>query len=213
MIKKALKIKLYIVTVILIVVITAAFVLSRNPFKWDFNIFGGELEIDETENVIEEIRKISEFTTACYYQELVIKDYKSEPTILDNVSKAMHLGGDSCRYELVLIAKGSVRAGYNLENVGKDDISVSSDTITVTLPHAEVLDVIVNPSDCEVYTEEGSWTNEEIAQVKSKTSEKLRRNALKGGLLEKADKSGVDKIKTLFKSFGFKVVRVSFKEE
>ena len=203
--------KVFIIFIlILAAVITVILILSKDSFKWDLNIFGDELKIDKTENVIEEIRKISELTTACYYQELVIKDYKAEPTILNGVSQAMRLGGDSTRYEIVLIAKGSVRAGFDLSNISKDNLSVDADTLAITLPRAQVMDVIVNPSDCEIYSEEGNWTNEEIANIKYKTSERLRRNALQDGLIEKAETSGVEKIKMFFKAFGFSNVKIHF---
>ena len=47
-----------------------------------FNLFGfsfaRELKIDNTANVVEKIKSISEFTTACYYEEAVLKNSKTE---------------------------------------------------------------------------------------------------------------------------------------
>ena len=40
--------------------------------------FGRELKIDNTANVVEKIKSISEFTTACYYEEAVLKNRKTE---------------------------------------------------------------------------------------------------------------------------------------
>ena len=51
-----------------------------DPFKLNLSLFKHNLSIDKTENVITQIKKISEFTTACYYEEIVFQkdkyDYK-----------------------------------------------------------------------------------------------------------------------------------------
>lgn len=204
-------IKVVIAVVIVVAIVTAVFIYSNNKFSFDFDFFGGDLEIDKTENVIQEIKKISELTTICYYKEVVIKDKKSEPTMFDPIKKAIKMGGDSCSYEVVLIAKGKVRAGFNLEKISEKDITIDSGTLTIEVPCAEILDVIVNPSDYEVYNEEGNWSHEDIVKVQNKTAAKIKQDALNDGIIEKANRYGTEKLEMLFKPLGFKNVVINLK--
>ncbi len=68
-------------TVILVVAIVAAVAIFSSvfvfdPFHLNLSWFHHELSIDKTENIVTQIKKISEFTTACYYEELVIQKDK-----------------------------------------------------------------------------------------------------------------------------------------
>ena len=51
-----------------------------DPFKLNLSLFKHNLSIDKTENVITQIKKISEFTTACYYEEIVFQKDKYKYT-------------------------------------------------------------------------------------------------------------------------------------
>ena len=201
--------KMYILIAAAVALLLVIFLIWKNPFNWNFNL-SGDLKIDKTENVVTQIKKISEFTTACYYQELVIKKEKTVASSLNSVYEAFNMGTDSCKCEIALIAKGKVRAGFDLSKMEEKDFTVKSDTLQITVPKAEIFDVIINPSGYEIYTEDGDWSHEEIVNIQSETAAILNQNAIKGGLLEKANTSGVDKLTTFFKSFGFNTVLVDF---
>ncbi len=47
-----------------------------NKFGLFKNVFKHELSIDKTANVVTQIKKIAEFTTACYYEEMIIQKDK-----------------------------------------------------------------------------------------------------------------------------------------
>ena len=106
--------------------------------SWEFNLFGlsfgGELKIENTANVVEKIKEISEFTTACYYEEAVLKDSKVEK----NESGFLGLIDMETSKEIVIIAKGKVRAGFDLSKVTEDKINIKNDTIGITLPELEI---------------------------------------------------------------------------
>ena len=206
-------IRIIVLLIVAAVIAAAVYFALRGRSDKGFSLFGGELEIDETENVIQEIRKISELTTACYYKEVVIKDKKTEPSMFNTFKRAMKMGGDSCTYEVVLIARGKVRAGFQLDKIKESDVSIDAGTLTINVPCAEILDVIVNPSDYEVYTEEGSWSHEEIVKVQQKTAGRIRQEALNDGIIEKANRYGSEKLESLFRPMGFKHVVVNLKYE
>lgn len=201
------KVKL-IVTLAIIVVVLALGALA--VFK--FGLFDAEeITIDKTANVVTEIKKISEITTACYYEEIILHEEKESDNIANSTMKLF--GGKSIsKDEIVIIAKGKVRAGFKLDKLSDDDIIANGDTLNVKLPKAEILDVLVNPSDFDIYVEDGTWDSQTVTKIKSKAADNIKNNALKSGVLEKAQESGVKKFVELFKSFGFTEVTISIKE-
>ena len=168
--------------------------------------FGRELKIDNTANVVEKIKSISEFATACYYEECVLKNSKTEAGKQNKLMNLMHIDADSLVSEVVIVAKGKVRAGYNLGKVSADQIKISGDSITMQVPAPEIFDIIVNPSDYEMYIEEGKWSHEEISALQAEYRNALTEKAIEGGLLKKADEAGKVRLEALFKALGFSYV-------
>lgn len=176
--------------------------------SFGFNLFGlsfgGELKIDNTANVVEKIKAISEFTTACYYEEAVLKDSKEEK----NEGGFLGLVDTEISKEIVIIAKGKVRAGFDLSKVTEDKINIKNDTIGITLPEPEIFDVIINPSDYEMYIEEGKWSHEEVTALQTNYRTQLLEKAKDAGILNKAKESGKKRLENLFQTFGFSVVEL-----
>lgn len=168
-----------------------------------------KLEIADTPNVVEEIKKISELTTYTYIEEMVVKDTKVEAKEAGMLS-FLHKSEvpDSTRSEIVIITRGVVRAGYDLAKIKEGDLKVSKDTLSVVLPATEIFDVIINPSDNDVFIAEGKWSHEEVTALQVDCKNRLLQNAHDNGVLEKADKHGKEKVENLFKTFGFNVVNV-----
>ena len=164
--------------------------------------------IDNTANVVEKIRTISEFTSACYYEEAVLQQNKVEEGKQNKLMKLANIEADSVRSEVVILAKGTVRAGYNLSKIAADQIKVSGDSISLVVPKPEIFDVIVNPSDYEMYVEEGKWSHEEITALQANYREKLTANSLESGIIEKADKSGEERLKSMLNGLGFSYVEI-----
>ena len=167
--------------------------------------FGGELKIDNTANVVEKIKEISEFTTACYYEEAVLKDSKVEK----HEGGFLGLVDTETSKEIVIIAKGKVRAGFDLSKVTEDKINIKNDTIGITLPEPEIFDVIINPSDYEMYIEEGKWSHEEVTALQTNYRAQLLAKANDAGILNKAKEAGKKRFESLFQTFGFSVVELN----
>lgn len=166
--------------------------------------------IADTKNVVEHVREISEFTTACYYEEFVVHETKM-------VAKEGLFGfhkeqPDSAQNELVLLLKGIARAGFDLSKLSVGDLVAKSDTLSINLPAPELFDVIINPSDYEVFVEKGKWSHEEIQSFQVQAKEQLRAHAMEEDIIGKARTEGKERLANLFKTFGYKVVEVSIKE-
>jgi len=153
------------------------------------NIFTSKpITIDKTENFIEEINKLAEFTTATYYQETTINKVKKR-TLFDA--------------ELVIIVKGKVRAGFDMSALTEKDIIIENKTIRIKLPPVKILDIITNPSNFETFVESGKWSFDEVNEYKKEARESLEKSAIDGGILDLAKESGVEKLTSLFKNLGF----------
>jgi len=191
--KKIMMLKIIMfITIIVVVLIALIYVLEKfsaidfeNPFK------AKPITIDKTTNMVEEINQLAEFTTATYYQEMILK----------KVRKGIFFDD-----ELVIIIKGKVRAWVDMSTLTKKDIVIDNDTIKIRLPKVKVLDVITNPSDFETYVESGIWSFDEVTKYKNEAREKLKKNALEDGILELAEKSAFERISSFFQALGFKKI-------
>ena len=153
-----------------------------------------DIVIDKTATVVEEIRKISEFTSACYYEEMVL-GYKKKK-----------------KDEMVLIANGKVRAGFDLSTIKADDVIINGDSLFVALEPAKIFDIIINPSGYDVFVEKGKWSHNQMTTIKDDARNKLAANANAYGILDKATEYGTEKLSAVLKTFGYKEVVVSIKE-
>ena len=102
------------------------------------------------EDIVEEVKKISEFTTACYYEESVIKNEKF-------TTEAQWFGNeqDTINHSVVLTVMCKVRAGFDLSTLSDNDLTVRGDTVDIKLPAPKIFDVISNPSDYKIFEESG----------------------------------------------------------
>lgn len=201
-------IKTILVCITILAVLAAGFILYQKQEgfrKFLRGLFVSELKIDDTANVVTEIKNISEFVTVCYYDEIVLTENKKSENLTNRVMGMIGKDGNS-QDEFCLIANGKVRAGYDLSQLNENDLHFSGDTLFVRLPQPRIFDVIINPSDFEIYVEDGKWSHEEVVAVESRAKQQIEANAQAYGLLEKADKVGKEKIAELFKSFGHKEV-------
>jgi hypothetical protein len=171
--------------------------------------------IDETPLVISEIKKIAELHTAKLYCEVVADSViisPAEAAILAMqgsgafpiLPSMVFTGGK----KMVLIAKGRVIAGLDLSALNEKNVIVKNDSVWLTLPSAKILDIITNPSDFEVFTEEGTWSSNEVNAVKQKAVSIMRAEAQKRGLIEQANERAKLLMGNFLKATGFVWVEV-----
>lgn len=188
-----------------VVIAAGLFAAYRFTDLFDF-IKKKPLTIDDTANVVSEIKKLGEFTTACYYEEMAIRDsYKEKGKFL--------VFNTTSENEILLIGKGIVRAGFDLSKITENDLRIKGDTIEVNLPQPEIFDIIMNPSDFTTEYESGTWTHEMTKPIKVRAKSDLEKNAYNFGIIKKAEESGIKRLEALFKTFGFQVVLLNIKQE
>ena len=68
----------------------------------------------------------------------------------------------------LVIATGEVEAGIDLGDIGKDDVSVNSDTVTIDLPEPEILSASLDEEKTRVYDRDFSPLNSALTTTSSK---------------------------------------------
>ena len=196
----------YVVVILVLVLLIALAVLVLYSRR---TVVEHGLRIDKTAAVVEQVRRMGELSSAGFYEELVLTDrddsYLGELRRLDGVRRIAGSG------DFVIICKGRVRAGFDLAKMKPSDFSVSGDTLRVTLPPVEVLDVIINPTDYEHFS--GHRTHEETVGIILQAKQRLRLAAIQAGVLDQAEASGVASLQRLFSSLGYKQVDIILSKE
>ena len=155
----------------------------RNPFRTE------PIVIDQTLNVVTTIRSLAEYTSVKYVVELPIVKSKAHK-------------------EIVLLARGTVRAGFDLSWVDTSCVSVNPQTQTLTLriPPARIHEVICSPGDFQIFHSTGSWSTTEITNVKRQARIEIEKRAVEDRILERAEKIGLVRLEEILMSFGFEHV-------
>ena len=185
-----------------IVLVVGALVLTRGGRREK-----RALTIDDTPVIVTKIRSLGELTTACYYDEIVLSRTKENAFSSSALGSLAEGLGKDVDDHLVIIAKGTVRAGLDLMEMTEDDLRFVGDTAYIRLPAPQYLDVIVNPSDFEVFAETGKWTHEEVTGLQETARKRLLMGADHYGLKSKAYVGAMDAVTELLAASGYTLIR------
>ena len=159
--------------------------------------------IDNTPVLIKEIRELTQLITVTSFDEVVVDSIKESTDILHALT-GISLKPD----RIVIVARGSVQAGTNLKYLTENDIHVEEDSITVDLPPAEILEVIVNPSGFSTFSETGVWSPGAVNLVKGKARRVMEYRAVQKNILRMAEDRGRLLMENFLRSAGFKKVTI-----
>ena len=170
-----------------------------------------ELQIEQTANLVTNIRKIAELSTISYYSEFTLTESRTTPAVDNTLGHAVahiigHKDGALLHDQLVIIAKGKVRAGYNLSQIKDSDLRLSGDTVYLHLPEPQILDATINPSGFDIFLEDGRYNHHDVQALQSKAVAKLKNDAIKSGILAKARQNGIEQLQNLYQSLGYVLV-------
>jgi len=202
--------------VLVILLLLAGIWLYKHP-DWSSsfkNLFSSQqLDIENTAIVVKEINALAQLVTITSYNEVVMEEVIKGGPIFNNPAIPTILSVPNLRYsdrKLVLIGKGKVLAGIDLAKLTGKDVFIKNDSIAVTLPKAQVLQTIINPSDYDTFEETGTWSDEETRAVKVKLRNKLVATVLQQGILQKATTKAKLVMENFIGNVGFKTVTVTF---
>ena len=167
------------------------------------------LQIERTELLLDQVRRIGELSSAGFYEELVLTD--RDESVLAELKRATGLNRLTGNDDFVIICKGRVRAGFDLTKVQETDFITSGDTLRLTLPPVEILDVVINPTDYELFA--GHRSHEETIGIVLLAKQRLRSDAVRSGILDQAERSAAGTLRRFFSAMGYREVVVSFRKE
>lgn len=167
--------------------------------------------VDQTPLLVTGIRNIAQLMTVQAYNEVVVDStrypFGIPPRVFNAIpGKPLGLFGAS---QLVLIVRGTVIAGVDLKGFDQNNVRVQGDSLFVQLPRAQVLDIITNPSEVEIFIEEGRWDEAAATALKLKARDKLMQQALAQGALQQADSKARQLVYELLKNTGYKWITVT----
>lgn len=165
------------------------------------------IRVDETPILVEDIRELAELTTYVSQDEVVVDSIRFNPAASawkQMTGIAFTPGSD----RLVLVVRGSVKAGTRLNEITEKDIFRDKDSVSLGLPRAVITDVIVNPSGTETFMETGAWTSEAFGALVQKAADKMRYRAVSEGIIGKADQRARTLTEQFLRQAGFKKVQV-----
>jgi hypothetical protein len=191
--------------IIIIAAILFVLLLQKTKMLPDLgNIFKPKpVLIENTPILIKEIRELTQLITITSYDEVVVDSVKTSTDILKAIT-GLSLNPD----RIVIIARGSVQAGTNLRYLSEADIVVEGDSVTLKLPQAEILEVIVNPSGFSTFSETGVWSPDAVNLVKAKAKRVMEYRAVQKNILQMAESRSRMLMENFLQSAGFKKVTI-----
>lgn len=203
--------KIFRITVVFALLIGVYWLFSKMKWVPSFStMFGSSpVLIDETPLLITEIKQIATLLTMEASDEVVVSQVRpaqagSPKKILEWISPTPVIHSD----RLVLVVKGKVFAGTDMSNLDSSHIFVLGDSVSVTLPAAQIQDIIVNPSGTNIFIEEGNWSQEATNILVQKAREKLQQRAIEKGILSRADEQALLILQQFLQLQGFQKIRV-----
>ncbi|MDA3614178.1 DUF4230 domain-containing protein [Polluticaenibacter yanchengensis] len=200
------------VVYIAVIIVAVWLLLSGNIFSGFKNLFKRQpVVIENTAAVITQIKDIAELNTIQMYAEVVADSSEINSVGMANTAlKTLGFVGLPLRThrKLVIIAKGTVKAGIDFQKLDSSRIFVQDDSIRVQLPAAKYLDIITNPSDFDIFVETGTWTTNEVNLVKMKAQNLLVHKADEQKIISQANTKAVNLVESFLKNIGYRKVYV-----
>lgn len=197
---------------VILVFITGWLLYKFHFFSSFTNLFQQQqITIDKTAVLVKDIKSLAQLITISAYDEIVV-DSTATPVSGEGFSKFFTpLGLPRMSPEekkVVIIGKVTTYAGINLQKIKANALYTKGDSIHIILPPAQILDVILNPSDVELFIEKGDWDNTSITNLKNKIKYIAAETARSKGLLLQSEQKGKEVLKAFFRSAGFQKVAV-----
>lgn len=199
--------------IIILLLFTVVFVVKRmHVFPSIGSLFKPKpVVVDESPLIVTQVKSLAQLMTVEVYNEVVVDSMRfplGVPPQLFNAIPGNPLGlfGAS---QLVLIVRGKVICGVNLQTLDTAAIRLRNDSLFISLPPAQVFDVITNPSDVETFIEKGTWSEAAATALKLKARQQLLNQAIAQGALTQADSKARELVYGFLKNLNYKYVAVS----
>jgi hypothetical protein len=198
---------LVLALVIVLVSVGLGVGISRFDFMQAVPILGPLLEERPARTtsgpvVVEGVRELDQLATVRWTESVPVTR-QSGGDVLDRL-----FSGE----EVLVIATGEVEAGVNLAEIGKDDVRVEGDTVTLRLPEPEILSSSLDEEKTRVYDRDFSPLNvrpddDLVEEARARAIERIEETARENGILETAETNAEDSIRAFVTTLNFREVR------
>jgi hypothetical protein len=152
--------------------------------------------------VVEGIQDLDQLATV-RWRESVIVTRESGGTELEQL-----LVGE----KVLLVAAGDVEAGVNLADLGREDVKVNGETVTIRLPEPEFLSVSLDEQKTGVYDRDFGPLNlrpddDLVEEARGAAVERIEQAARDENILENAERNAEDSIRAFVTTLGFEEVK------
>ena len=114
---------------------------------------------------------------------------------------------------LVCIYRGTLRLGIDMQEVREEDISVSNDSLSISLPEVNLLDnSFIDEARTEIFFESGQWSAYAHEELYRRAKEQMKARALTAENRNRAQQLAEQQIRQLFQAMGYNHVAVTFEE-
>ncbi len=193
--KKKTKVKL--VAAALVVVVLLAVWLTHAVSHSSVNV-GVDDSIDITPEQIESIKDIGE------WEFLAIADEELADTTRKGFLSDRHLSR---------IYYGTLRLGIDMHQVEDGWITVSGDSITLTLPPVGLLDDdFIDEARTKSFHESGRWRGEDREALYQQARRQMLKHCLTKENLRKAEENGEAQVRRMMQSLGYQHVSIRFQQ-
>ena len=149
------------------------------------------------------LQKMSNLATAEYVVTKIIKA---------NDNKTWYKIGDR---KIVMNCKSTLSAGIDLSQLTEKDISIDGDHITITLPHAKLLYLNINPEDIktayrQVSLFRSNFTAQEKDALAAQAEKQIRESVDSLGILVTAETNASLFINNFLQKVGYKNININY---
>ena len=152
--------------------------------------------------VVEGVQDLNRLATV-RWRESVIVTRESGGTELERF-----LAGE----KVLLVATGDVEAGVDLASLGRDDVKVNGETVTISLPEPEILSVSLDEQKTGVYDRDFGPLNlrpddDLVEEARGAAVERIEQAARDEDILGQAEQNAEASIRAFVRTLGFEEVR------
>lgn len=152
--------------------------------------------------VIQQIRTLNRWETTSYTVQQIIDNGTT-----GNVFQQLLFGN-----RILLIAQGTVIAGFDLTNLSGNNLHMNGKNITITLPAPEILSTSLDESQTRVYDKEKGLLVPENNNLESEARisavDKIHQAACSDGVLDTASTNAKKQLTAMLQTIGFTAITI-----
>ena len=155
--------------------------------------------------VVHSIQQSGKLVTAAYSLSKMVK-------ASDN--KTWYKAGDR---RILISTEASVKAGIDLQTLGKDDVEISGEAIRILLPSPQIFSVSIPPEKIRVLYQDVSFFRSQFSaaereELLRQAERQVRTVADSLGILQTAQKNAELFIRNLLQQGGYQTITIEFKK-